>query len=1412
MKKYFLHILTIVMISVTAKAQNEVSFQVSQPVVFTHNGTNITPSSQSIPILEQPDLSGQRHKVLEANLYVKLQVGDKYLLGEELQSLIFDFKVDQLFSSSVISSSSTINFELGQVGSEFRAEQVYKYDFTDELINQSMDEFEINNPISVTDFNFSFNTNSGSADVAAYIHDNVKLLAWYEIKYGVDVRNPGLADLPPPSIVAKNNSVVHERVQTFIWATPYHYPSYQLQILKLENEDPNAVNQIISEVDWNEALTVHTYSSNKQITLTVAEGSGYYIWRVRGIGDYYEGEIADSRNWGTWSNSYMQGQTINLAEGSFPITENSAFYLDDPDNDLNWIYSRVFTEAGNVHEGMTYANGLLQPIQSQAYSSSDNTTIVTQSVMDYLGRPALNSLPIPIEGKTLEGYEEQFMLDDMTGELYSAKHFDDDGNIQNPGTVDQSTNSAFKYYSDNNTTDAFVPDAQGYPYSRTIFMNDGSGRPIESSGVGAVHAIGTSHTTKIYYATPSDDELIAIFGDEAPLAENVLKTSTIDPNGTVNIVYTTIEGKTIATAMTDDTPSSLQAINGPDYTLDLPDADFYTVVNTMDENKFISSTLLALHKPTQVKLSYSVGCKTISSMCAEVDGCEYYIIFRVINEETGEYYESNPFDLTTCDTPIDFTGVNLNYYKSDPNLLDLTTQTSSLGGNHLLIDFNDGYWKVQKIVGSKVDPENIQMQSPVAALGPLMELVSGWMANVTNALQHSQFLSDLNDLKADLDAAHASATGCGDYTTPCYQAYFDQIRADYGFDASYLFNPDFTLDLPQDGNSETYISFSTSCCGNLEVDIPSIPVHEVCDDINDKINSETLSPSDITFTQIFKEFFDELIEEGALDPLTDFSLHWDEVFPGYDNLVETSGTYTSDMETMTYHMLTDQYYVGKGYENVNNDWVTWETRNEPVGNQVLIYPNGDIPSGADEKLYGPHYQCNEVYNCWLAAMRAYYEMLSLKGQSFDVYDAVNQDESNSGQGDVSGDHFDNDDNKPQDGGFMQWLVDWIISQKMDDFSNELADSTTTNPDPAGPFAYQLNVPDLFLQCTGKKIAAIVTPDYVNEMNYEITSSNATNSNTSVNEDYDVTDNIFVEAPVYAIDAGGVEISPQYLTYPFIVKPIWAFKYYEYWPGITWDDPNDQFVEADYSGNSNYNELLDGLPSMEIATCFNEIPDVSWEFCYDPPCEGNHHNWSAEERLDYYNKIKFSKEENFDPGSVDPQDEPDCPTQTELDDMLNAKFQAAKDSCSERYAEFRAGIQNMLEYNCYEIEVCHTGADNVVTEAELDLMASTTVTECIAYVDDLQTICIDDLVYPTCTTYVCQMWTGTAFVPSYELSIQLWDPNSNIQDKLLSVTHGVFYPAMENVDSKCTTPPNEPDWINNNNECDDPPTAIMVSGQ
>jgi len=353
------------------------------------------------------------------------------------------------------------------------------------------------------------------------------------------------------------------------------FPEYQMQIMRIYEENPvplfGALNT--TSIDWSQAATIETGAAVKEFGLTLAEGTGFYVWRVRAISDIHPGRSAHPNNAGPWyegtlAESNWQGLTINQTGGPshgmnvivHATDQNSdcVFHYTQFDAHRNWSYSKVFVEGDpdnnqptRVGEQMTYATQLLQARQSQARSNVNDRPTAAQTVLDHAGRPALSSIAVPVDGQQSLGYVPD-LLEETPGNTYTAEDFDTDQNYKENATVVNSPH--FDYF--DNSNDPEIPSSESYPFSRVLLYPDG--RPKQTSGPGQTHAFADNavapKTTSSFYAGVTADELNRIFGNEAYLPENVSQVVTRDPNGVVSTTYIDKSGTTLATALvkTDD--------------------------------------------------------------------------------------------------------------------------------------------------------------------------------------------------------------------------------------------------------------------------------------------------------------------------------------------------------------------------------------------------------------------------------------------------------------------------------------------------------------------------------------------------------------------------------------------------------------------------------------------------------------------------------------------------------------------------------------------------------------------------------------------------------------------------------------------------------------------------------------------
>lgn len=580
---------------------------------------------------------GDVFKVNQGKVWVKLDLGKNYELGSNNAGKLFDIEVDLQLALTTSGDEPAVNFQVNLDNNKPEAMV-----FVD--LNQFIDSNNAttglsykNNPI--TGVNATINSATDKLTNIT-LNNELKISLHYEIGYGISVAN-NVVTLKSAELVP-NTKVMH-----FEWEDTCESPNYQFQLLRLFNTEENKITSekdITANIDWDKSLAFQTYSSKTEIKITIGEGQGYYIWRVRPIGTYNENGIGNHSNWGNWNTSAYTTNTVELNESVITVSPE-AFYFEDVDDNINYQYSRVFTEGNKVSEQLSYATTLNQIRQNQRYfPSKGGYKLITQTILDNSGRPTLNTLPAPVKDEKINGYKSNFVKTTVTTssgekkELYKAKNFDDD--YLNPAIIDAS--NAFAYYSSLNA-DTRIPDAEGYPFTRAIFANDGTDRVVNQSGVGKKHMVGNEadgrgKTTKTLYATPTNEELVALFGDEAPNHQDVAKVITIDPNKTKSVVYITKDGKTIATGLTfSEDEAVLESVKSTNGAIVSGKTDYISNnIKTTDGFK-ASKRIAILEDNTTINLSYSITKPVLEGLCNNVEfNLDYAIKVQVFDALTSK--------------------------------------------------------------------------------------------------------------------------------------------------------------------------------------------------------------------------------------------------------------------------------------------------------------------------------------------------------------------------------------------------------------------------------------------------------------------------------------------------------------------------------------------------------------------------------------------------------------------------------------------------------------------------------------------------------------------------------------------------------------------------------------------------------
>lgn len=1223
-----------------------------------------------------------------------------------------------------------------------------------------------------------------------FINGFLRLTATVNRGYDVDVRLQNGLLSAGPVIQAP---LITNRLVTFSWqpAGVDGYPNYEVQVLKLQNVDVAYglnQNQIAAEVDWTKALRVETQVYTTGITLTMAEGSGYYLWRVRPVGTYYKGGIANSENYGEWSYS-LPNSTVttvfsqNLLSNPLNNAMPYAFYFTDPDASVNWIYSRVFTEGDNANganpsglkssEGMNYANGLLQARQSQKYNSSENTSIVSQTLIDYSGRPALSTLPVPVSGH-LNGYKLGFVRN-ANGDLYTAAHFDADAKVYSPDVVSSGTASAYRYYSSQSNTlgvnNTHVADAEGYPYKRTLFKSDGTNRVTEESGVGFAHALGLQsngqgRTTRVLYGAPSEDELLRLFGDEAPKAESVVKTITIDPNNVVSVTYTSKEGKTIATALLSDNTNNLEGLKAT--------SAGSLVTNTVNENVYVNGKTVASKRivipenGTSVGLSYAIsGLPGSGTVCPGGD-CDFRMRLYLVDLGKGVKYQSDAVINPTLSVLDNFTvsaGFSL---PSSWQLVSLDAGATPsvivpVGGSTLTLDAGEYLFIKELFSGRDANYAELVVSEASEKTRPVIDAIVAQMQIVNSANSYTAFTAFTNSLTSLIGTYTSQAI----YTHAASLPLINLLAIDLVVYPNFVFPnaSEFTFSIAQNtlDNSYSDMTLKAGCCPAITVPVPKPPICYLCEGSP----STTITPSanlsiasmvaanastvNVVVPYGLSDFtansnwaglslaarasaVESLVERELIEPLRQRLT--DEGFvPPANHLWKFVPGYTFEsLRGMFSNMLVSQYYTGRVVEH-NGQWYAAQY-NAAAKGYTLSVPVSSLSN------LPFNYDCKRLWVAWMAAIQAINAFNPVMQDGNVLKEFNDQNEFGSGQ-----DNSDNDDNWLLDNVLVKRYLNKKMSKELEEFSDGGGGTLTSERQEA-----IINVVNLFFGDVGRQYAAIVDggvlPAYIGV---------AAGGGSVVPKEYTVAavpvlpaSSIYTVLTVgsdsYSVPVLFKSVNMNYsavvyscvttpyvqLYYPYIVKPEWQFKYFVYnvfnEGGFISDGslelPHQVLTDVRYV----YNEPGGYLPAGSVTSslCARPTPLTyslgvsTGTFTY------THLNWSAGERADFYDAIKGAPNCFADKGlsvgqalydaTLSPG-LPVCASKQDLHVALLNDLNAREAFCVNRKVDIKRALLDELANACYTVVACNSGVGNgLVGVKEVDLMADAVISTMTAQID------------------------------------------------------------------------------------------------
>ncbi|MEI9921935.1 MAG: RHS repeat-associated core domain-containing protein [Bacteroidota bacterium] len=338
---------------------------------------------------------------------------------------------------------------------------------------------------------------------------------------------------------------------------------------------------------------------------------GKLWYRIRAIG--YNDDAPDHRILGLWQNLYDEG---------IPV-ENQQL-------DKTWQAQTLFTEDGKYKKVVTYYDPTLRQRQSQVNLSSTNTTLVSETMYDFEGRPSISMMAVPDVNNALT-YRNNFnkfvasgSVASDTSSIRKKVHYD---NGLKPNSLVATSSGAGQYYSSSNPISGttypwrnYIPNAGGYVYSQTEYERDGKNFVKRQSGIGQDFRMDGGRVTQQHLGQADDVELRRLFGANVGNAAHYKKLLSLDNNGQVSVSYLDQEGRTIATALAGDPPDNVKALQSYDSL-----SRDTTFVDLMPKNKSNQGKSITVHKilnevlGTTYSFHYSMSALTLTSLSAKYD-------------------------------------------------------------------------------------------------------------------------------------------------------------------------------------------------------------------------------------------------------------------------------------------------------------------------------------------------------------------------------------------------------------------------------------------------------------------------------------------------------------------------------------------------------------------------------------------------------------------------------------------------------------------------------------------------------------------------------------------------------------------------------------------------------------------------
>ncbi|WP_116108896.1 RHS repeat-associated core domain-containing protein [Lewinella sp. IMCC34191] len=394
---------------------------------------------------------------------------------------------------------------------------------------------------------------------------------------------------------------------------------------------------------------------------------GYVIGRYRGVS--YENGLRIYTPWSSYGKQAWEGTTLNPA--IIEVGHQSEY---------NWKATTNFAEDAKQLPAVSYLDGTMRGRQNLVLQYGETNgppdprtefVIGQQTIYDAMGRPAVSVLPAPIYPERTADHPLKFDESVLARPLGEPEQgpYRVYGKQEVESTEECSAEpmspyaGAGRFYSRENdridSTNAFVPNGEGYPFAVTRYTPDNTGRVRTQGGVGPRLQVG-EHDTRYFYGKPNQWELDRLFGVNVGRASHYQKTMVIDPNGQATVSYLDAKGRTVATALAGQSPPNLIPIKqvqaGFGFTVDASDTTGRTFIfnNTSLAATSYKWKFAELDSTTEQSPVYTFPETGTYVVCLTATDSE-----GLVSDQTCQYVRATPQPRMVRDTIILQPGLNL---------------------------------------------------------------------------------------------------------------------------------------------------------------------------------------------------------------------------------------------------------------------------------------------------------------------------------------------------------------------------------------------------------------------------------------------------------------------------------------------------------------------------------------------------------------------------------------------------------------------------------------------------------------------------------------------------------------------------------------------------------------------------------